>query len=85
MTHCANTLGPRVINVTPNDDFTLTVAFDNGETRRFDMRPYLEMGVFKQLKDAARFKSAHVAYGTVVWPGNLDVAPETLYVEGLAA
>lgn len=49
------------------------------------MRPYLEMGAFKQLKDTARFKAAHVAYGTVVWPGDLDVAPETPYVEGIAA
>jgi hypothetical protein len=85
LTLCAEKLAPRVTTVTPNDDFTLTVAFDNGETRRFDMRPDLEMGVFRQLKDMARFKAAHVAYGTVVWPGDLDIAPETLYIESVAA
>lgn len=61
------------------------VEFDNGETRRFDMSPYLEKGIFKKLKDLARFKAAFVAYGTVVWPDELDIAPETLYMESVSA
>ena len=85
MNPCVEILGPRVIKVTANEDYTLLVEFDNSETRRFDMSPYLEKGVFKKLKDRARFKAAYVAYGTVVWPEDLDIAPETLYVESIAA
>lgn len=77
-------MNPRVIKVTANEDFTLLLEFDSDETRRFDMSAYLERGVFKKLKDVGRFKAAYVAYGTVVWPEGLDIAPETLYVDGTA-
>ena len=61
------------------DDYQLEVDFGNDEIRLFDARPYLEKGIFQQLKDPARFKQAYVAFDTVCWPGNLDIAPETLY------
>jgi len=61
------------------DDYQLEIEFENNEIRVFDARPYLEKGLFRQLKDPARFKEAHVAFDTVCWPGNLDIAPETLY------
>ena len=57
----------------------LELTFDTGETRLFDARPYLDKGAFAQLKDPALFSQAFVAFGTVCWPGNLDIAPETLY------
>jgi hypothetical protein len=69
----------RVVNVIARDDFSLELTFDNGEVRLFDARPYLEKGLFVELKDPDRFRQAHVAYDTVCWPGRLDIAPETLY------
>lgn len=68
-----------VIRVSPKDDFTLELWFDNGAHRVFDVRPYLDRGVFTRLKDPAKFKQAYVAFDTVCWPGNIDIAPETLY------
>jgi hypothetical protein len=34
---------------------------------------------FNRPKDGTAFNGAHIDYGTVVWPGNIDIAPETLY------
>ena len=68
-----------VVQVVARDDFHLELKFDTGEARLFDMRPYLDRGVFHKLKDPAQFRLAYVAYDTVCWPGNLDIAPETLY------
>ncbi len=73
----------RVTNAEPRDDFSLVMDFTNGERRAFDMRPYLDIGVFKRLKNQQLFKQAKVAFGTVVWPGDLDIAPETLYIESV--
>jgi len=68
-----------VIRVVPRDDFTLELWFDTGDHRLFDARPYLNKGVFVQLQNIQRFKQAYVALDTVCWPGEIDIAPETLY------
>jgi len=68
-----------VTQVSARDDYMLELKFSTGETRLFDARPYLDKGVFTRLKDPAMFKQAYVAFDTVCWPGNLDIAPETLY------
>lgn len=60
-------------------EYNLLVTFLNGERRRFDMEPYLQYPVFQKLKNPAFFSLARVDYGTVTWPGDIDIAPETLY------
>ena len=60
-------------------NFGLVLTFNNGEQRRFDMRPYLHFPVFRRLENPGYFSLARVDYGTVTWPGEIDMAPETLY------
>ena len=67
-----------VVSVKADDEYQLELAFEDGLTRTFDMRPLLDKKPFTRLKDKNVFKEAQVAYGTVVWPGGLDIAPETL-------
>ena len=67
-----------VVSVKTDDDYQLEVVFEDGLTRTFDMRPLLDVKPFYRLKDKNVFRDAQVAYGTVVWPGGLDIAPETL-------
>lgn len=62
-------------------DFTLLLEFENGERRTFDLKPLLGMRPFDMLRDPRLFSRATIDYGTVVWPGNIDIAPETLYLE----
>jgi len=68
-----------VVRVAPRDDFILELWFNTGDHRLFDMKPYLDRGVFTRLKDLATFKQAYVAFDTVCWPDDLDIAPETLF------
>ena len=68
-----------VIRVVPREDYHLELEFDTGEVRMFDVRPYLDRGVFRKLNDLSLFAKAFVAFDTVCWPGDLDIAPETLY------
>jgi hypothetical protein len=60
-------------------DFRLILTFNTGEQRCFDMRPYLQYPVFRRLTNPAFFALARVDYGTVTWPSEIDIAPETLY------
>jgi len=68
-----------VVKVAIHEGYELDLEFENGERRRFDMTPYMDMKPFNRLKGSALFRCVHVDYGTVVWPGEIDVAPETLY------
>ena len=68
-----------VTRVVPKEDFSLELWFDDGSHRIFDAKPYLERGVFARLKDPVKFMQAFVAFDTVCWPGDIDIAPETLY------
>lgn len=68
-----------VIHVDAKPDYILHLTFENGEQRVFDMAPLLSKKPFDRLQDPYRFAMAHVDYGTVVWPGDIDIAPETLY------
>jgi len=68
-----------VVSVVAQKDHTLLVVFENGEKRRFDMKPLLDKRPFSRLKNSPLFMKAAVAYGTVVWPGGIDIAPETLW------
>lgn len=68
-----------VVKVEAKPDYKLFLEFENGEKRVFDMTPYMDKKPFAQLKRPPLFNMAFVDYGTVVWPGNIDIAPETLY------
>jgi len=71
----------KVIEAKANDDFSLDLRFNDGKLKRFDARPYLNRGVFRELKVPAKFKRIKVAYGTVQWENEQDISPETLYLE----
>ena len=60
-------------------DFLLRLTFKNGEVKIFDMKPYFEIGIFKELKEERIFNTATVNFDTVEWENDADIDPETLY------
>lgn len=74
-----------VVRVVPREDYQLEIEFSTGEVRLFDVRPYLDKDVFSQLQDRELFRRAFVAFDTVCWPNELDIAPETLYLQSVPA
>ena len=73
-----------IIDVKPLKNHKLLLKFENGEERIFDMKPYLEIGKFKELKDEEIFKSVRVSFDTIEWSNGLDFEPEILYEKSLA-
>jgi len=80
---CGEPLGPRVAAVLPMKDYKLRLTFNNGERRMFDAKPLLSKGVFKPLQNRSYFESVKVAYGSVLWPNEIDYCPDTLYAESI--
>jgi hypothetical protein len=72
-----------VIGVEPLSNYQLLLTFENGEKRIFDMKPYLDKGVFKELKDERIFKSVRISFDSIEWCNKADIDPEILYEKSL--
>jgi hypothetical protein len=68
-----------VKKVKPLNDYNLELTFENNEIKIFDVKPYLDTGLFKTLKDEKIFKRVKVSYDTIEWPNKADLDPEVLY------
>jgi len=73
----------KVLSAKANDDFTLELTFNDGSVRVFDTKPYLNKGIFAELRDLAYFKDFEIVFGTVQWKNEQDFAPDTLYLDGI--
>ena len=71
--------------VAPLTDYKLLLTFDNGERRVFDVKPYLNKGIFAALKDPAVFDSVRVSFDAVEWNNGADLCPEALYSQSVTA
>ena len=74
----------KVVSVRANNVFSLDLKFNDGSAKRFDVKPYLDLGVFTELKDPDYFSQVKLAFGTVQWPHEQDISPETLYIESVS-
>ncbi|MEO1953569.1 MAG: DUF2442 domain-containing protein [Campylobacterales bacterium] len=68
-----------VKDVKPLQNYHLLLKFENDEEKVFDVKPYLEIGKFQELKDEDLFKSVKVCFDSIEWSNQLDLDPELLY------
>lgn len=61
------------------ENYNLILTFENGEIRQFDMNPYLNFGIFIELKNIELFNSVKVNFDTIEWGNEADLDPELLY------
>lgn len=74
-------MNPRPIAVEPTGDRELLITFQNGEKRIFDMKPMLELPLYKPLEDPALFARAHADGMCVYWNDDIDLCPDRAYLE----
>ena len=88
----------RIVRVIPNRDFTLTLTFDNGERRVYDVSPLIQQGtVFAPLCDWEIFSRAYLdeahsvswdidptVDSNIVWDNKIDLCPDTCYVDSIS-
>ena len=70
-------------DVKPLDDYLLLLTFENGEKRQFDMKPYLDLGLFQELRDLRLFKTVRTSFDTIEWENEADLDPELLYQKSI--
>ena len=74
-------MNPRIVKVKPLKNYKLSLEFSNGEKGIYDCTPLLNFGVFRELKAQHYFKKVKVSDGTVAWPHEQDICPDTLYID----
>ncbi len=70
-----------VKTVKPLPDFFIYVEIEDGRKGVFDLKPYLDNGVFRELRNMHYFNQVDILFGAVTWPNEQDIAPETLFAE----
>ncbi len=79
---------PEVVQVIPHEDYTVSVYFDDGKIVLYDVKPYLDKGIFEQLQDKNIFiNRCMILNDTLAWDiaGNrdesqcIDIDPYTLH------
>jgi hypothetical protein len=76
---------PDVISVEVLEGYALLLTFSTGERRIFSVEPYLDKGIFRELRDPAYFHSVRAVSGFVAWPHEQDFSPDTLYLKSIPA
>ena len=72
----------RVKEVQPLDGFRLPVVFADhlcGEVYLAGLVHFPKAGVFASLADPKMFAKVSLQYGAVVWPGEIDLAPDAMH------
>jgi len=75
-------MNPEVKLAEPMPNYKLKIQFANDETKEFDATPFLDKGIFKELKNENYFNQVRVAFGSVEWPNKQDFSKDTLYLLG---
>jgi len=76
-------MNPHVISAIPQENYRLALTFNNGEQRLFDLTPYLDKGIFKELRDTSYFRRVRVVAGAIEWPNEQDLSHDTLYLRSV--
>lgn len=70
-----------VVAVEPIAPLALAIRFSDGTEGTVRFEPSHLSGVFESLKNPEVFRQAKIDFGTVTWPGKIDLAPDTMYRE----
>lgn len=87
----------RITGVVPNDNYTLTLTFDNGEKRLYNAAPLLQAGtVFAPFRELENFRRVYLdesncvswdidpmVDSSVVWSNKVDLCPDSCYADSV--
>ncbi|MDZ7723673.1 MAG: DUF2442 domain-containing protein [candidate division KSB1 bacterium] len=68
----------RIDKVKANQDYTLTIVTEDGRTGLFDVRPYLELEAFTDLKKQGAFHKIVNGRYFIEWDCGADLSADTI-------
>jgi hypothetical protein len=77
-----------VVSADYRGGYRIELTFDDGKRGTVDLaRCLAKGGVFERFRDIEFFRSFRVdpELGTLIWDGDIDIAPETLYAQATSS
>ena len=71
----------KVIWALPKDNYQILIKLSNGKEGKFDVSPYLDKGIFQELKDQNYFSQVKIVFGGIAWPHSQDFSGDTIECE----
>ena len=71
---------PKAVKVEPLENYVLKITFENGEIKKFDVKPYMEHKAFKDLKKISIFNTVKISGLSIAWVNGADICPDELYI-----
>jgi len=71
----------KVVTIKPEGQYKLFVQLSNGKEGIFDVTPYLDKGIFRELVNESYFKQARLSFGSISWPNSQDFSADTIEFE----
>ncbi|MFW6263138.1 MAG: DUF2442 domain-containing protein [Thermotogota bacterium] len=68
----------RVLEAKPQKNYTIFIKLDNGKEGIFDVSPFLDKGIFSELRDENYFKLLSIRGRSISWPHAQDFCADTI-------
>lgn len=80
-------LQPKLVNVEPMGHMKLSLTYETGEVKLFDVSPYANGSWFGELKNDSYFRTVQMLPGGIgiEWRNGQDIAPHELYERSVPA
>lgn len=68
----------KVVEAIPTENYKIKIKQDNGKTGFFSIVPFLDKGIFQELKDETYFRLVAVRGRSISWPHQQDFCADTI-------
>ena len=74
----------KIIDVISNDDYTITITYNNGIKKLYDIKPLMkDIKYFKRLENIEEFRKVKHSKGRIFWDDMTDLCGDACYIYGL--
>jgi len=76
-------MSPKIVKVTTTENYELIITYERNLTKIFDVKPLLEKGLFRELKDKSLFTNFKIVFDTIEWSNGIDIDPDDLFRDSI--
>ena len=68
----------KIIKAGPLEDYKIDILTSSGVSGVFNVKPYLDGGIFRELQDKSYFSMVRPAHHGIMWPNEQDFSSDTI-------